>query len=69
MSGQSESMVVAVKVSELRQISIDLLVGVGVSVSQATIIANSIIYAHQTGKSTHGINRLPIYINKIKIII
>ncbi len=58
---------ISVKVSELKQLSIDLLERVGVPVSQASIIADSIVFAHQTGKSTHGINRLPIYLKKIKL--
>ena len=58
---------ITVKISELRQLSLDLLDGVGVPNNQAKIIADTIVFAHQTGKSTHGINRLPIYINKIKL--
>jgi len=59
-------MSIQIKVSELFQISIELLEKAGVPSHQASIIADTIVYAHQTGKSTHGVNRLPIYISKIK---
>src|SRR5690606_5619229 len=30
------------------------------------IISDSILFAHRTGKGTHGITRLPIYVKKIR---
>jgi L-2-hydroxycarboxylate dehydrogenase (NAD+) len=36
-----------------------------VSVKNAKIISDSILFAHRTGKGTHGISRLPIYVKKI----
>lgn len=38
----------------------------GVPGDQASLISDTILYAHQTGKGTHGANRLMIYINKIR---
>lgn len=39
---------------------------VGVSETAIKIISDSILFAHRTGKGTHGITRLPIYVKKIK---
>lgn len=38
---------------------------VGVSEKNANILSDSILFAHRTGKGTHGITRLPIYVKKI----
>src|SRR5690554_2866703 len=44
----------------------ETLAKVGVSSEDAKIIADTILYAHKTGKGTHGITRLPIYVKKIR---
>jgi L-2-hydroxycarboxylate dehydrogenase (NAD+) len=55
-----------IRIDQLKQITLDVLQRVGVSLSDAQIVSDTIVFAHQTGKGTHGISRLPIYIKKIK---
>lgn len=55
-----------VKYDCLHQFCVDILCNSGVPVSDAEIIADSIDYAHRSGNGTHGVVRLPIYLNKIK---
>lgn len=55
-----------VKIDSIKNISNEILIKVGVPDEDASVIVNSIIYAHQRGKGTHGIGRLPIYVRKIK---
>jgi len=43
-----------------------ILLKYGVPEEDASIIADSIVYAHTRGKHTHGIGRMPIYIRKIR---
>lgn len=59
-------MQVQISISELYQLSKDILIKNGVPEDQARIIADSIVFAHRTGKGTHGITRLPIYVKKIQ---
>lgn len=54
-----------VKVDSIKNISNEILVKLGVPDDDAVIIVESIAYAHQRGKGTHGIGRLPIYARKI----
>lgn len=42
-----------------------LLINAGVPERQAEVIVASIIYAHQVGKGTHGLGRVPLYLKKI----
>lgn len=55
-----------IAIEKLKEIVIKTLLTNNVSIKDATIIADTITYAHQTGKGSHGISRLPIYIKKIK---
>lgn len=58
----------------MREVSVETLVIVVKSVLEqlevptehAKIVSDSVLFAHQTGKDTHGITRLPIYVKKIK---
>lgn len=55
-----------IAVSELYEICTKILVKNGVPNEHSQIIADSIVYAHRSGKSTHGATRLGIYVSKIK---
>jgi L-2-hydroxycarboxylate dehydrogenase (NAD+) len=55
-----------VKINAINNISHEILIKLGVPNDDAGIIVNSIVYAHQRGKGTHGVGRLPIYARKIK---
>jgi len=55
-----------VKVTDIKQVSQDVLLSCGVPQEDALTIADTIVYAHRMGKHTHGINRLPIYVRKIQ---
>jgi len=44
----------------------EVLTGQGVPQQDAAIIAASIIFAHEHGKGTHGIGRLPIYVERLQ---
>jgi len=55
-----------VKIDSIKSISNEILIKLGVLNDDAGIIVDSIVYAHQRGKGTHGIGRLPIYARKIK---
>ncbi|MDR4989114.1 MAG: Ldh family oxidoreductase [Bacteroidales bacterium] len=54
-----------VTLSSIKRLSLAVLSKSGVPGGQATIIADSIVWAHSRGKGTHGITRLPIYVRKI----
>ena len=54
-----------IAISTLRTVCMQLLKNSGVPVQQAEIITESILYAHRIGRDTHGLSRLPIYLNKI----
>ncbi|TVQ14556.1 MAG: Ldh family oxidoreductase [Bacteroidetes bacterium] len=56
----------SISVLELKKLIITILNKEGVPVDQSEIIADSIIYAHLSGKGTHGVIRIPIYIKKIQ---
>lgn len=55
-----------VKVSEIFDISKSILMKCGVPEKHSEEIAETIVYAHVREKHTHGLNRVPIYVNKIK---
>ena len=55
-----------VTISAVRNISKQILIHVGVSPEHTEIIVDSIVYAHQSGKGTHGLGRLPLYVKKIQ---
>lgn len=54
-----------VKAESITKIAKLILEKNGVPSDQADIIADTILYAHQRGRHTHGLNRLQIYIRKI----
>ena len=56
---------VRVSINAVRNNAMSLLTHAGVPEHQAEIITSSIIYAHQVGKGTHGLGRLPLYLKKI----
>ena len=55
-----------VKINSIQNISYQILSKIGVPNDDAEIIVDSIVYAHQRGKGTHGVGRLPIYVRKVK---
>lgn len=58
-------MAVQVSLADIRKVSDGILQAIGVSEGHRRIIVESIVYAHGRGKGTHGIGRLPIYVEKI----
>lgn len=55
-----------VSVTEVARFSRDALAACKVPDDEAEIITASIVFAHSSGKGTHGLGRLPIYIRKIR---
>jgi L-2-hydroxycarboxylate dehydrogenase (NAD+) len=55
-----------IEVTRLFEICSTVLQKNGVPDDQANIVADSIVYAHRTGKATHGATRLGIYVDKIR---
>ncbi|WP_114752681.1 Ldh family oxidoreductase [Pleomorphovibrio marinus] len=51
---------------ELFEISLKVLTKHSVPEDQARIIADTVVYAHASGKGTHGATRLGVYVSKIK---
>lgn len=54
-----------VELNNLKECSMKILVKCGVPQDDASIVADSIVYAHTRGKHTHGISRMQIYVRKI----
>lgn len=52
-------------INSLRSCTQELLISWRIPVEQADIITDTVVYAHQHEKHTHGITRLPIYKKKI----
>ncbi len=50
----------------LHEFSVAVLTACNVPKEDAEIVAETIVDAHQSGKGTHGITRLPIYVRKIR---
>ena len=55
-----------VLVDDIRRISEEILVSSGVPADHATIVADTIVYAHTREKHTHGLGRVSIYLRKIR---
>ncbi|MCD7937467.1 MAG: Ldh family oxidoreductase [Tannerellaceae bacterium] len=55
-----------VSISSIKNVSYGILSKLGVPQSDAKIIVDTIVYAHQRGKGTHGIGRILIYARKIQ---
>lgn len=51
---------------ELKNFSVDVLKGYGVPEHNAEVIADSLLDANLRGVDTHGIMRLPVYLERIK---
>lgn len=56
---------VNISIVNLKQVVLDVLVKVGVSGADATIILDTILFANRRGVATHGVGRLPLYVHKI----
>lgn len=56
---------VNISIENLKQVVLDVLVKVGVSGADATIILDTILFANRRGVATHGVGRLPLYVHKI----
>ena len=50
----------------LHEFTVAVLTGCGVPEDDAGIVADTIVDAHLSGKGTHGVTRLPIYVRKIR---
>ncbi len=55
-----------VPITELRRVSEEVLGACGVPNVHAELIADTIVDAHRSGRGTHGISRLPVYVRKIR---
>jgi L-2-hydroxycarboxylate dehydrogenase (NAD+) len=55
-----------IEISKIDLVVREVLEKVGVSSEHSEIISDTILFAHKTGKGTHGITRLPIYVKKIR---
>ena len=55
-----------ISIMEVARFARDALVACDVPSDEAEIIVASIVFAHSTGKGTHGLGRLPIYIRKMR---
>jgi LDH2 family malate/lactate/ureidoglycolate dehydrogenase len=52
--------------NQLKQISINILKAFGASKVEGEIVADSLVKANLRGVDSHGVIRLPVYINRIK---
>jgi L-2-hydroxycarboxylate dehydrogenase (NAD+) len=55
-----------VSIASIKRFTQAVLQSCDVSAEDVMIITDSILFAHNRGKGTHGITRLPIYVRKIK---
>ena len=55
-----------IAVVDIHRLCVDILTFYNVPVDDASIISDSIVYAHTREKHTHGIGRMEIYVRKIK---
>jgi L-2-hydroxycarboxylate dehydrogenase (NAD+) len=55
-----------ISTKELHELSCRLLSTVDVPKEDSIIIADSIVFSHVIGKGTHGVGRIPLYLNKIR---
>jgi len=51
---------------QLRRVCIDILRAVGALEDEAKIVADSLIKANLRGVDSHGVIRLPVYVNRVK---
>lgn len=64
MSNQSER--VHLDPSQMHQFAISILTSANVPPNYAEMVANSLVLADLRGVDTHGLNRLPVYIARVK---
>lgn len=57
---------VDIPVTEVARFAREALIACDVPADDADIITESIVFAHSSGKGTHGLGRLPIYIRKMR---
>jgi len=57
--------VVNISIKNLQQVVMETLLKSGVSIDDAAIIYDTILFANRRGVATHGVGRLPLYIHKI----
>lgn len=63
---QEESLKIHVAASEARRLVQDILKGNGVPEENATIVARCLVAADLRGVDTHGMNRIPSYMERIR---
>ena len=66
MADASESTKIPVAASEARRLVEDILKGNGVPAENATIVARCLVAADLRGVDTHGMNRIPSYMERIR---
>jgi uncharacterized oxidoreductase len=52
--------------NQLKQTSINILKAVGASRDEGEIVADSLVKANLRGVDSHGVIRLPVYVNRVK---
>ena len=55
-----------ISLDNLKNVAEEILKKVDVDVNSIDIIVDTILFANRRGNATHGIGRLPLYVNKIK---
>lgn len=53
-------------VGELERLIVDLLVALGVSREDSGLVANTLLDAELEDRSSHGLSRLPLYVNRLR---
>lgn len=56
---------VNIRIDNLSEVVLETLNNVGVSLEDAKIILDTILFANRRGVATHGVGRLPLYVHKI----
>ena len=56
---------VSISIENLSEVVLETLGKVGVSIGDAKIILDTILFANRRGVATHGVGRLPLYIHKV----
>lgn len=56
---------VNISIESLKKVVVNTLTKVGVSMEDAEIILDTILFANRRGVATHGVGRLPLYVHKI----
>lgn len=56
---------VNIGIGNLSEVVLEVLRKIGVSVEDAKVILDTILFANRRGVATHGVGRLPLYVHKI----